>query len=269
MQDKLAALLGGMLNEYVSGASDLAAGQAGAPATGSTTANGDIVPSTNEVMLQRRLADVMKPVYQMAGQAKEHEARRIRETMFGIKPDAPTANPIAKGVSEFLATRLYNRDLQPYIKAMEEEAKNNVRNSSAGEAGYGDQWKSTITSFIAHPDAEVNQYGNLLNIMSKTQDMQTKQKAQIGLNALKKRWVKTNQGDKLALLHQLEALKSTKGKSADLGQVQKKAIRSMKTYLDSLKFNVGQDNKVRGYKTYPVNNAQMDAANQEAQAVKI
>lgn len=269
MTDKLAALLGGMLNDYVSGTADLAAGHAGAAATGSKTSAGDVVPSTNEVMLQKRLADVMKPVYQMASQAKDHEAKRIRETMFGISPTETKANPIAKGVSDFLAMRLYNRDIQPYIKAMEEEAKNDVRNAYAASAGYKDQWKNVISSFIAHPDAEVSQYGKTLSRMANTADSKTREALQNALNGMKRRWEQTKQADKLSLLHQLDALQSTQGQPSDFSKVQKKALTTMKAYLDSLKFNVGQDNVVRGFKKFDRNNAQMEDLQAAQDAVQM
>lgn len=109
---------GNMLTDYIHNKSRLSSGQAGVPRAPDTPEG--IVPATDEQLRQMETDKMMKPAYDLIAKAKDEEAARIREKMFGVKPGEVTSNPMAKGIPDLMAWQVF-RQSEPYLEAMRAE----------------------------------------------------------------------------------------------------------------------------------------------------
>lgn len=144
MHQKLAATLGNILLDQVQGQADLTAGQAGE--------NPIDTGSTADMILSAETAKLMRPVYEMASRVKQIEADKIKETMFGIKTGRQAANPVSRKVSDFLASRTYNRKIAPFISTLEEEMKQANRSFIKASAAKANELTELIQKSIESGD---------------------------------------------------------------------------------------------------------------------
>lgn len=79
------------------------------------------IAATAEYLRKAEIARLMKPAYQLAEQARQAQAARIRAKMFGIPEGQAKVNPMAKGLSDLLAMSLYKERMLPYLRSMEAE----------------------------------------------------------------------------------------------------------------------------------------------------
>lgn len=241
MFQKLAESVGNILLNQVAGNADLVAGQAG---------EGPLdTGSTGEMFLSAETAKIMKPVYDMAAQLKDHEARRIRESMFGISPDTQAVNPVAKGVSEFLAGRMYNQKISPFISSLEKEIKETHKGQVDAKGDWNKNYDSFVTQLMGSPDPQMSTYGDYLASLKKRPDPKKTAEIQEAMNKLITSWKTQNTPEnaaRLAILNKIKPFNYTAVAVTSPEEMKKRATDTFRKYLTAMNYAVTPANKVLG-----------------------
>jgi hypothetical protein len=264
MFQKMAESVGNILLNQLQGPAELAAGQAG-EARLSTESTGDMILSADT-------SKILKPVYDMAEQVKSEEAKRIRESMFGIPPTVRAVNPIAKGISEFLASRMYSKKISPFISNLEAE----IRDVHKGQVAAKKEWDKSYDSFVGEvmssPDQELSLYGSYMGSLKKTKNPDKAAQLTAAMDAMKTKWTKSRTPEdmaRLAILNKIKPFNYSNVPVAKPSEMQRKATDTFRQYLTSMNYAVTPENKVLGIAKRPQNELKARDAERSSDAVRM
>jgi len=266
MFQKLAEGIADILVNTVQDNAGLTAGKAGDAAVDTS--------STQDMLDSADTSSILKSVYTMADQAKEMEAKRIREHMFGVPTTAASVNPVAKGVSDFLAARMFSKKIAPFIKNLEKEVKDTHQNEVAASGETRQQYKALVNSFLSHADPGISNYGKLLSDMEKMTDIRKRKEGQAALDAMYNMWKTRKSAEdiqRLSMINQIKPFSYNSPTVASKEQAQRRAVDMFKKYLSKMDFAVTDDNRVVGYAHHPggKNEKRIRAAEGDSNAVKM
>ena len=133
------ASIGSSIADSIAGTGDIAAGQAGYPAP--VPASG---PGSYSHLADRQLGDAMKPFYDLASQARDAEAQRIGQSIFGKRL---MGNPVRSVLTKALANKAYASRIRPFLDSVQ-------RDLSKGRAAVADEPLSPESSIWAREQKE-------------------------------------------------------------------------------------------------------------------